>query len=75
MAFFVEDDKEPEGKYSFYTCVSNGKEYKYEKQVADLEQQLGNALFRSWRMNERIKELALQAWMAERTEKDPKYYT
>jgi hypothetical protein len=35
MAFFVEDDKEPEGKYSFYTCVSNGKEYKYEKQVAD----------------------------------------
>ena len=24
-------------------------------------------------MNERIKELALQAWMAERTEKDPKY--
>ena len=24
-------------------------------------------------MSERIKELALQAWMAERTEKDPKY--
>lgn len=24
-------------------------------------------------MNERIRELALQAWMAERTEKDPEY--
>lgn len=35
MAFFVTDEKGPEGLYSFYTCVSNGKEYKYEKTVAE----------------------------------------
>ena len=46
MAFFVDDDKEPqtatvtqgetvtEISYSFYQCISNGKEYKYVKEDA-----------------------------------------
>ena len=39
MAFWVEDDKAPvtvnEIQYSFYQCISNGKEYKYIKDDAE----------------------------------------
>ena len=35
MAFFVTDDKGSEDQYSLYTCISNQKEYKYEKSVAE----------------------------------------